>query len=188
MRSVWGRTETPRSRCGTSSADGPGALPYSRTNADGAFPPGTGICDDHSMATDPRNGMEILSEEQCWGLLDEEVVGRLAVAPGGRPDIFPVNFIVHDGRILFRTAEGSKLTSIVVNHAVAFEVDGHEPHENLAWSVVVLGSAQLVESDDESVVLEGLPLFPWNTAPKYNFVEIIPTQVTGRRFVAEGRQ
>ena len=64
------------------------------------------------MDTDPRNGMEILSESQCWDLLDEEVVGRLAVAPGGRPDIFPVNFITHDGAILFRTAEGSKLASV----------------------------------------------------------------------------
>ena len=140
------------------------------------------------MDTDPRNGMEILSESQCWDLLDEEVVGRLAVAPGGRPDIFPVNFITHDGVILFRTAEGSKLASVAVNQSVAFEVDGHEPHENLAWSVVVLGAARLVESDDRTVALEGLPLFPWNTSPKYNFVEIVPTQVTGRRFVAEGRR
>ncbi len=140
------------------------------------------------MQTDPRNGMEILGDEECWELLSAEVVGRLAVAPGGRPDIFPLNYVVRDGKVLFRTAEGSKLASLAVNQAVAFEVDGLETDQNLAWSVVVLGTARVVESDDEAALLEEVPLFPWNTAPKYHFIEIAPTQVTGRRFVAEGRQ
>ncbi len=139
------------------------------------------------MDTDPRNGMELLTAEQCWELLGSNVVGRLAVAPGGRPDIFPVNYLSRDGVILFKTGEGSKLTSVVVNQSVAFEIDGYEAASNQAWSVVVLGSARLVESDDEAVVMEDLPLFPWNTTPKYHYIEVSPTQVTGRRFVAEGR-
>lgn len=139
------------------------------------------------MATDPRNGAEMLTEVECWELLAAEPYGRLAVAPAGEPDIFPVNHLVAGGRILFRTAEGSKLVSVVVNTAVAFEVDGYTPESDEAWSVVVTGRARLVESDDQAAALEELPLFPWNLAPKYHFVEIVPERLSGRRFVAEGR-
>ncbi|MFN8125970.1 MAG: pyridoxamine 5'-phosphate oxidase family protein [Candidatus Nanopelagicales bacterium] len=140
------------------------------------------------MDIDARNGMQILSESECHGLLAGEQVGRLAVAPGGRPDIFPVNYLYSGDGILFRTAEGSKLTSVVVNQAVAFEIDGYDPDANEAWSVVVSGTARLVSQDDESALLEELPLFPWNTAPKYHFVEVVPSHVSGRRFLAEGRR
>lgn len=131
--------------------------------------------------------MELLTDEQCWDLLGSNVVGRLAVAPSGRPDIFPVNYLARSGSLLFKTGEGSKLTSVVVNQAVAFEIDGYEAGSNEAWSVVVIGTARLIESDDEAVMMEDLPLFPWNTTPKYHYIEVTPTQVTGRRFVADGR-
>ncbi|MEI2716372.1 MAG: pyridoxamine 5'-phosphate oxidase family protein [Candidatus Nanopelagicales bacterium] len=140
------------------------------------------------MDTDPRNGMELLTDDQNWELLATSVVGRLAVAPGGRPDIFPVNYVTRSRTVVFRTAEGSKLSSLAVNQAVAFEVDGYDADTNEAWSVVLTGTARLVSSEDESVMMEELPLFPWNTTPKYHFVEITPAQITGRRFVAEGRR
>ena len=140
------------------------------------------------MDVDSRNGMQILGEDECWELLGHSSVARLAVAPGGRPDIFPVNYLARNGIVLFRTAEGSKLTSLVINQAVALEIDGYEPDTNEAWSVVIVGTADVVTSDDDTAALEALPLEPWNTSPKYNFVEITPSRVTGRRFVAEGRQ
>lgn len=140
------------------------------------------------MDVDSRNGMQILSEDECWELLGRSVVARLAVAPGGRPDIFPVNYLARNGIIIFRTAEGSKLTSLVINQSVALEIDGYVPETNEAWSVVIVGTADVVTSDDDTAALEALPLEPWNTAPKYNFVEITPSRITGRRFVAEGRQ
>jgi nitroimidazol reductase NimA-like FMN-containing flavoprotein (pyridoxamine 5'-phosphate oxidase superfamily) len=140
------------------------------------------------MDIDPRNGMQILDDQECWQLLASQQFGRLAVAPGGRPDIFPVNHLVDNGRLLFRTAEGSKLVALVVNSSVAYEVDGFNAESNEAWSVVLYGRARVVASDDESAALEDLPLFPWNLAPKYNFVEIVVDKFSGRRFVAEGRQ
>jgi nitroimidazol reductase NimA-like FMN-containing flavoprotein (pyridoxamine 5'-phosphate oxidase superfamily) len=139
------------------------------------------------MDVDARSGMEILSEEECWRLLGQTAVGRLAVAPGGRPDIYPINYLATNGTLIFRTAEGSKLTSVVINHAVALEIDEYEPDSNQAWSVVVSGTAKAVTSDDDAAALESLPLSPWHTGPKHHFVEIAPIKVTGRRFVAEGR-
>ena len=61
------------------------------------------------MTTDPRNGMAILSDEECWALLEAQEVGRLGVSVAGEVDIFPLNFVVTDRTIVFRTAEGSKL-------------------------------------------------------------------------------
>jgi nitroimidazol reductase NimA-like FMN-containing flavoprotein (pyridoxamine 5'-phosphate oxidase superfamily) len=65
-----------------------------------------------------------LSDNECWEILDRERFGRLAVAVHGDPDIFPVNFLVDDGKLLMRTAPGTKLTELVINSAVAVEADG----------------------------------------------------------------
>ena len=46
----------------------------------------------------------ILSESECWELLDHATVGRLAVDIAGQPDIFPINFVVDKSGIVFRSA------------------------------------------------------------------------------------
>lgn len=131
---------------------------------------------------------EKLTPEQCWELLSNQQFGRLAVAVAGRPDIYPVNFVIYRDRIVFRTAPGSKLASVAINSAVAFEVDGYEAESNEAWSVVVHGHAALVDHTPDEDEMEHLPLFPWNLAPKHRLVQIDHVELTGRRFVAEGRQ
>lgn len=136
----------------------------------------------------PHEPFEILTDDECWRLLEGEQFGRLAVSVAGRPDIYPVNFVLYSGAIVFRTAEGSKLASLAINSAVAFEVDGYEPETNEAWSVVVHGAARLVEHTPDEDDLEHLPLFPWNTAPKNRLVKVDAIEVSGRRFVAEGRR
>ena len=125
--------------------------------------------------------LTVLSPEVCWTLLAREEVGRLAVAVAGHPDIFPLNFAVVDGTIVFRTAEGTKLLAVAIGPAVAFEVDGYDPLEGTAWSVVVKGVAEEVPTYEQ---LEDLafPVFPWSATPKGRFVRIRPTEVTGRRF------
>jgi len=67
------------------------------------------------MTTDPGSGVTILDESACWRLLRSTEVGRLAVALADRPDIFPINFLVDQATIVFRTAEGSKLAAVVTS-------------------------------------------------------------------------
>ena len=131
--------------------------------------------------------MDVLSDEQCWELLAANQIGRLATVVGGRVDIFPINYVVHEGEIYFKTAEGSKLASVMAHHEVAFEIDGYNEDSNEAWSVVMAGLGRVLTHDDEMDAAEGLPLFPWNTAPKNRYVVIEPTEISGRRFIAEGR-
>jgi nitroimidazol reductase NimA-like FMN-containing flavoprotein (pyridoxamine 5'-phosphate oxidase superfamily) len=121
-----------------------------------------------------------ISDDECWDLLLSSSLGRLALSVGGEPDIYPVNFVASDRRLLFRTAEGTKLLELTVNSRVAFETDGVGRDE--AWSVVVKGTARALEKRAEIDAAEALPLRPQIPTLKYVFVEITPAKVTGRRF------
>lgn len=138
--------------------------------------------------TDPRNGATILSEAQCWERLKGTSLGRIAVAVANRPDIFPINYGVLDETIVLRTTEGSKLASVAINDAIAFEIDGRDEDTNLAWSVVLHGSAEIVEHDETIDRIEAMAWFPWNEAPKNRFIQITATSLSGRAFVATGRK
>lgn len=132
--------------------------------------------------------MSELTESECWeALRDNEQtgggVGRLAVAIMNHPDIFPVNYVVDHGSVVFRTAEGTKLAAAVLGAAVAFEADGYEPSAGEAWSVVVKGRAVEIEQVHGRFDAADLPLFPWHASPKHRIVRIEPESVSGRRFV-----
>ena len=120
-----------------------------------------------------------LSEDECWSLLRSAALGRLATAAKGLVDIFPVNYLVHEGTILFRTAPGSKLFSLASAPLVAFEADSFDGR----WhsSVVVHGRANVLE-DPSEIEASGIRyLVSWSHTPKSNFVRITPTDITGRK-------
>jgi uncharacterized protein len=135
---------------------------------------------------DTRTGTEVLDIDTCWDLLRSSEVGRLAVSIANHPDIFPINFVVDDETIVFRTAAGTKLAASVLGRGVAIEADGYDALAGEAWSVVVKGSADQIEHPRLLDEAEHLPLFPWNASPKFDFVRITPEQITGRRFVVAG--
>jgi nitroimidazol reductase NimA-like FMN-containing flavoprotein (pyridoxamine 5'-phosphate oxidase superfamily) len=126
----------------------------------------------------------VLGEDECWRMLARADVGRLAVSVSGEPLIFPVNFVIDNRSVLFRTAEGTKLASLAVSARVAFEVDGFDAATGEAWSVVVRGTAKVLEKLNDVYAAQELPLFPWEATPKPVFVRITPRAVTGRRFIA----
>ena len=131
---------------------------------------------------DARNGMTVLDDGECWRLLAETAVGRLAVSIANHPDIFPVNHVIDEGTIVFRTAEGTKLAAATLGIGVAFEIDGYDPEGGQAWSVVAYGVAHEMEALDELMAAEELPLFPWNASPKHRWVRVQVDEVSGRRF------
>lgn len=127
---------------------------------------------------------EVLSADDCWELLTSEQLGRLITVAGGRPEVFPVNYGVSDRTVYFKSAEGSKLSSLAVTPQVAFEVDHRA--ERVAWSVVVHGSARLVQSFSEMTALDELGIDPWELGSKYNYVAIAADEITGRRLSRTG--
>jgi nitroimidazol reductase NimA-like FMN-containing flavoprotein (pyridoxamine 5'-phosphate oxidase superfamily) len=131
-------------------------------------------------------GIATLTTEECLELLATQTVGRLAVAIRHHPDIFPINYIIDRGGVVFRTAEGTKLAAAVLGRGVAFEVDGLDTDRQEAWSVIVKGHAVELQRMEELFAATDLPLFPWHAAPKLRFVRIEPVLITGRRFHVVG--
>jgi uncharacterized protein len=125
---------------------------------------------------------EFLDEPTCWELLEGTSVGRLAVDVGGQPDIFPINYFVDHGSIVFRTGAGTKLAAAVLMRRVAFEIDGYDPNDRSVWSVVIKGVATELERLTDILTAEDLPLYPWITTIKPSFVRIDAREVSGRRF------
>lgn len=123
-----------------------------------------------------------LQPHECWSLLRTAEVGRLAVAPDGRPDIFPVNFLVDHATVVLRTGEGTKLAP--APH-VAFEADGQTAADDgvpLVWSVVLRGPAEEVDGMDDYLRALTLPLAPWQEGSKPRFLRVTPEVISGRRF------
>ena len=131
---------------------------------------------------DDSDGVTVLTEDECWRLVEAAEVGRLALSVAGEPEIFPVNFVVDGRAVLFRTAEGTKLAALTISSRVAFEIDGFLPDSGEAWSVVVKGQAERLEHFPDIYAAEKLALFSWQVSPKQWFVRVNPTKVTGRRF------
>ena len=138
---------------------------------------------DAESMSEEHGAAEVLSVSAAWALMRQEVVGRVCVVVEEQPDIFPVNFLIDHGSILFRTAAGTKLAAAIGN-PVAFEVDSYDLSSGEAWSVVVKGTAREVVRLHELVDTLELPLFPWHAAPKRQVVRIEPTVISGRRFRA----
>lgn len=132
------------------------------------------------MDVGAANPIESLSEDDCWELLLSASLGRLAVSVADEPEIFPVNFLAANQRLLFRTSQGTKLSEIAVNSRVAFETDGVGADE--AWSVVAKGTARILDKQSDIDAAEELPLRSIIPTLKYVFIEITPHEVTGRRF------
>ena len=129
-----------------------------------------------------------LSESACWALLRTTSVGRLAVWVDDHPDIFPLNYAVDHGTVVFRSKAGTKVSATLSDAPVALEADGYDPETKEAWSVVIKGRAEEIKDGPDLLETVDLPLFPWHTAPKPDIVRIEPEIVTGRRFHAVTRR
>lgn len=134
------------------------------------------------MANDEIPPVEHLPAEVCWDLLRSSVVGRLAVVIEDHPDIFPLNYVVDGGSVVFRTAAGTKMAGALANTPVALEVDGYDVASEQAWSVVLRGRAEHILQPRALAAAGNLPLFPWQQGPKEHFVRIHLINMTGRRF------
>lgn len=143
------------------------------------------VCGQHEVSivtvmTTPTQPMSILSESECWSLMSRAALGRLVTSVDGQPEIFPVNFVIQNRTVLFRTAEGTKLVSAAINNNVLFEVDDHDALEG--WSVIVKGISRTLRTDAEVDEAERAQLLPWTATVKQHYVRIRPVSITGRRF------
>jgi nitroimidazol reductase NimA-like FMN-containing flavoprotein (pyridoxamine 5'-phosphate oxidase superfamily) len=116
--------------------------------------------------------ISVLGDDEAWNLLSSVPLGRLVTSFGGQLEIFPVNFVVYDGTVLFRTSEGTKLFTTVMNEKVLFE----------GWSVILRGTARMLTGADEIHQAETAGLIPWVPTEKLRFVRVTPIEISARHF------
>jgi nitroimidazol reductase NimA-like FMN-containing flavoprotein (pyridoxamine 5'-phosphate oxidase superfamily) len=124
---------------------------------------------------DDRTGLELIPPDECLTLLAGAMVGRLAIGTGGGVDIFPVNYALDRGTILFRTADGTKWRD-GPGMGVAFEVVDLDLELRTGWSVVVHGRLEPVEPGTDAV-----SALPWAAGAKPHVLRLVPDSITGRR-------
>jgi nitroimidazol reductase NimA-like FMN-containing flavoprotein (pyridoxamine 5'-phosphate oxidase superfamily) len=127
-------------------------------------------------------GLEMLEEKECLDLLAAQSIGRVAISVGALPAIFPVNYRVVGGDVMFRTGDGLKSRAALEGNVVGFEVDDFDAERLAGWSVMIVGQARVVD-DEERRLLGNLGLSPWARGDRGHLVRIHPELVSGRRIV-----
>jgi nitroimidazol reductase NimA-like FMN-containing flavoprotein (pyridoxamine 5'-phosphate oxidase superfamily) len=128
-------------------------------------------------------GLELLTEDQARGLLATGEVGWVGITIGALPAIFPVNYRLIDGSIVFRTAPGFKMSAAAESAVVAFEVDDYQLADRSGWSVLVVGRAEVIHDVATACKALDAGLEPMAEGSRTTIVRIEPTFLSGRRIV-----
>jgi nitroimidazol reductase NimA-like FMN-containing flavoprotein (pyridoxamine 5'-phosphate oxidase superfamily) len=132
-----------------------------------------------------------LDEAECLRLISPGGIGRIAFTGRYGPTVLPVNYRMHQGSVVFRTAHDSAtdedLRTGIENaeYRVAFEIDDFDSAAREGWSVLIQGAAHHVDSDDERAAVRQTGVQPWASGERELFMRIVPTRVTGRRIRQE---
>lgn len=124
---------------------------------------------------------EDLTETKCWSLLSTQQTGRLGFVKDGAVHIYPVNYLVYDGAVYFRTSEDGDIGNLMPLADCAFQADEVRAAEMAGWSVLAHGKAEIVRDDARLTELWGRAAEPPRAGgSRTTFIEIRPSKVTGR--------
>ncbi|GAA1161260.1 pyridoxamine 5'-phosphate oxidase family protein [Nocardioides aquiterrae] len=118
----------------------------------------------------------------CWSLLGEAEIARVAWQGADGIALVPVNYAVGEAAIWFRVEPESKLARECDGQQVVVEVDRVDSETRTAWSVVVVGIAHLVDELDVPDTL--IEMRVWPGGPRRRFVRVEPDRLTGRRLLS----
>ncbi len=141
----------------------------------------------------PGPVLEHLDEPECLRLISGGGIGRIAYSSPSGVTVLPVNYRLHQGAIVFRTAQDSPLNEDLrtgIAHAeykVAFEIDDFDLAAREGWSILIQGSAHHVDSESERVSVSEAGVEPWPGGEKDHFLRIVPIQISGRRIRRAGK-
>lgn len=132
-------------------------------------------------ATSGSGSVSELSLEECYRLIGQDGIGRIALCTDDGPIIIPVNYIMENEAVIVRTAA----YSVLGEHAqqdMAFEVDSLHQEERQGWSVVLVGKCERIEDIEQMTELRASRrLEPWAAGSRHLFIRLTPRRVTGRR-------
>jgi uncharacterized protein len=128
--------------------------------------------------------LEAIDRAECEQLLTSVPFVRLGIVTDRGPSILPVNHVMVDGDLYFRTEAGSKLAAAAGEGQVAVETDGADPGRHIGWSVLGHGIATIVTDHDLEERLSSLDFTPWHAPDEKLFwVRVRFDDLEGRRIV-----
>lgn len=131
--------------------------------------------------------LEHLDEAECLRLIAPGGIGRIAYTGTYDLTVFPVNYKLHNGEILFRTSADSLTVDDLrtgiegSEYRVAFEVDDFSHASREGWSVLVQGPAHHLDDEAERADALTAGLEAWPGGERDHFIKVSPMRVTGRR-------
>ncbi len=137
--------------------------------------------------TGTEPALEGLDEAECLRLIAPGGIGRLAYSGRYGLTVLPVNYKLHEGAIVFRTAQDSPTgedlqTGIAhAEYQVAFEVDEIDPAAREGWSVLIHGPAHHMTTEAERASVLDSGVEPWPDGVREHAIRITPRRITGRR-------
>lgn len=130
---------------------------------------------------------EKLDEAESMRLISPGGLGRLAYSGRFGLTVLPVNYVLHEGSIVFRTAQDSTTDEDLrtgirgAEYQVAFQIDAIDLAAREGWSVLIRGAAHHVNSDTERASVLEAGVEPWVGGARDLFMRITPARITGRR-------
>ncbi len=130
--------------------------------------------------------LEVLDPEECLRLVAPGGIGRVAFNGPEGPTVLPVNYKLHNGAIVFRTAYGGPMdqdlrTGVAgVEIKIGFQVDRIDEAQREGWSVLIQGPAHHEPQDEVEKVTQP-NVTPWAGGERQLYIRIVPHQLTGRR-------
>jgi nitroimidazol reductase NimA-like FMN-containing flavoprotein (pyridoxamine 5'-phosphate oxidase superfamily) len=129
-----------------------------------------------------HSGLRVMGLDECLERVVSTPIGRFAFELDGEIAVLPVQHITDGVDVCFRTAGDSKIEAALDHDRVAFEVDGFDATSRTGWSVLVQGTAVLVEDPAEMRAMEARAGRPWvrSLARGHRWIRIRTQSVTGR--------
>lgn len=128
------------------------------------------------MTSDPGQSVSYFSRldaDECWALLAEVEVGRLAWQGDDGIVVLPVNYRLRDRSVVFQTSKDSRLSQLAEPTKVAFEVDDIDGEAIVGWSVLLQGVTGPAEADQEHRI-------SWLDDERSVWIAVTPGAVSGR--------
>ena len=136
-------------------------------------------------ASVPGSILEALTPAECRAHLESGRVGRVVFCTGRGPIALPVNFRFAGGEVLFHTTV-KQAVELESHGKVGFEIDRIDDAFSEGWSVIVTGSARVVDHPDQLVQHAEHGIVAWAGGNRNAVVAIASEEVTGRVILHDG--
>lgn len=140
-----------------------------------------------SPAPVDHRGLDVLNLDECLLRIASRPMGRVAFQDKGEVIVLPVNHVIDESTIAFRTRWDSTLAAAVNHESVTFQVDHYDPLRHTGWSVLVRGAADTVSDPAVCARFEELLDVPWEGHPEETFWTAIRLQEVSGRELASSR-